>query len=158
MITPETSNQNEYVPFSLTYVISAAAADPMAPPETPPPVDPILQSVNITSSDGVNYADEMTITINSPQSFTIAGALSDVFNRVLNYLDKNDVQGTCGRFKDIPKDFNTLYHYTGATVNSITLSVHAITDQGVETSTIIVQNNYNVANAKLHEYVALGKY
>lgn len=154
MITPSTSNETEYVPFSITYTV---AADPVVPPALPG-ADPIIQSVSITSSDGNNYTDEVIVTILNAQNFTVAGTLSDVFNRQMIYLDKNDVTGTVSRFKDIPADFNTLYHYRGATVNSITLTVNVTTDQGLITASIIVQNNYTVANANLVKYVKLGKF
>ena len=155
MITPVSSSVNEYVPFSVTYTVSAPEPIPGDPN---PVIPPILESVSVTASDGNDYSSELTITIHGDTSFTVEGLLADVFNREMHYLDKDDNFGLVRRFKDIPADFNTLYHYKGATVNSVDITVSAITDQGTETATIIVQNNYNVANAYLVNYVALGKY
>lgn len=148
MITPETSNENEYAPFSITYAIEAV--DPMFPPT--------LESVSVTASDGVDYSADLTITIHDDTSFTVAGVLADVFNREMHYLDKNDQAGMVRRWKDLPVDFNTVYRYKGAVVNSIDLTVTAVTSQGDEVATIIVQNNYTVSNAYLVDYIAKGKY
>lgn len=148
MITPSTSDQNEYVPFSVTFTIEPA--DPLLPPT--------LESVSIAASDGKDYSSELTIDILGDLSFTVSGTLSDVFNREMEYLDKDDKPGMVTRFKDIPTDFNTLYRYKGAVVNSVDITVTATTDLGDEVATIVVNNNYTVANANLVKYVALGKF
>lgn len=154
MIEPELSNQVEYVPFSVTFTVSAVPLDPPDPLQE----QPTIESVSVTASDGKDYSSDLTITITSPTTVTISGELSDVFNRTMSYLDENDTIGMVSRFKDIPANFNSLFKYTGATVNSVDLSVNVVTDQGTEVATIEVRNNWEVANAKLKEYVAKGKF
>lgn len=148
MITPETTDVNEYEAFIVSFTIEPT--DPLLPPT--------LESVSVAASDGKDYSSELTITIQGDLSFIVSGTLSDVFNREMEYLDKNDKSGMVHRFKDIPSDFNTLYRYKGAVVNSVDLTVTAHTDLGDEVATIVVNNNYNVANANLVKYVALGKF
>jgi len=156
MISPETSDQTEYVPFTLTYTISVTAEE--GAPVEPPPVDPVLESVTVSASDGRDYSDGLIITLIDDQHFSITGELSDVFDREMGYLDKDGVLGQVTRWRDVPADFQTLYRYKGATAASVTLNVTAVTDQGQETATITVANNFSVSNSKLHEYVALGEY
>jgi len=148
MILPENVDVNEYAPFSVTFTIEPL--DPLLPS--------ILESVSITASDGNDYSSELTVTIHGDTSFTVSGNIADVFNREMHYLDKNDKAGMVRRWKDLPGDFNTIYRYKGAVVNSVDLTVTAITDQGSEVATIVVNNNYNVSNAYLASYVAKGKY
>lgn len=144
MIIPATASANEYEAFSLTFIID--------------PVPLTLSAVSITSSDGKDYSSFLATTIHNTFSFTVAGTLSDIFDREMEYLDKNDNMGIVSRFEDIPNDFNTLYRYKGATINSITLTVTATTDTIDEVATITINNNYNVANSKLVDYVSLGKF
>jgi hypothetical protein len=112
----------------------------------------------VTASDGKDYSKDLNIVIQSDLSFSISGTLSDIFDRQMDYLDKFEKPQSTKRFKDIPLDFSTLYRYKGPMINSVDLTVTVNTDQGTETSTIIVNNNYAVANSKLQQYVALGKY
>ena len=149
MLTPETSAEVEYVPFSIDFTVV---------PEPPEAIIDI-ESVSIAASDGNDYSEDITVTITSSSTFTLSGELADVFNRTMSYLDKNDAPGMVTKFKNIPVDFNTLYKYTGATSESIDLTVSVDCGVGgIYTATITVSNNWGVANSKLHEYVAKGKY
>lgn len=149
MLTPETSFEVEYVPFSINFSIV---------PELPETIVDI-ESVSITASDGNDYSSDITVDITSSSTFTLSGVLADVFNRTMSYLDKDDQPGMVRKFKDIPADFSTLYKYTGANAETVDLTVSA--DCGVGgtyTATVIVRNNWEVSNAKLRDYVAKGKY
>lgn len=148
MISPTTSNAIEYSLFSITYTITPT--DLINPHE--------ILSVTVTASDGVDYMQYLTTKILSGVSFSVSGTLSDVFNRRMDYLDVNADAFSTTRFTGIPSDFNTLYTYIGAVVNSVDLTVTAITSQGVETSIIVVSNNFEVSNTKLREFVAKGAY
>lgn len=133
IITPETSTEVEYAPFSITYDISDD--DPLVLPE--------IVSVAITLN-ATNYLPFLTFTQHSTTSFTILGTLSDVFEREMEFLDANDVSGLVSRFTDIPENFNTLYRYKGAMANSITLTVSVTTTTGSISAPIIVANNWGL--------------
>ncbi len=148
LITPDTSTETEYAPFSISYTVSDDT--PMAPV-------PELTSVTVTRGV-VDYLPYLTFVQDSLSSFTISGTLSDVFDREMTFLDANDVTGVVTKFADIPLDFNTLYRYKGATSNSAELAVTATTTSGVVVATITVNNNWTTANAMLVEYVLKGKF
>ena len=149
IITPDTSTKTEYAPFSISYTISDDDPLVLVPPE--------VVSVAVTL-DAVDYLPYLTYTLDSPSSFTISGTLSDVFDREMEFLDGNDVSGLVSRFADIPEDFNTLYRYKGAVANSVTLMVDVTATSGSVSASIIVNNNWTTANAKLVEYVLKGKF
>lgn len=147
MITPDTVNEVEYVPFIDTFVVT----DPLTS------LPAAITSVTLTASDGADYTNTVTITI-LPGMFIVSGNIADVFHRQMKYLDTGAVPGVVGRFQDIPVSYETLYHYTGPYVNSITLILTCVSTAGTDVAHIIVRNNWEVANAKLVNYVKMGKY
>lgn len=148
MISPEISVQIEYTPFSVTFTISSE--DPEILPE--------IESVSITASDGNDHSSNIVVTITSPTTVNLSGVLSDVFNRGLYFIAADGSHKVVSKYSDIPADFQTLYQYIAPVVNSIDLTVNVLTTEGSETATIVVENNFSVANAKLAEYVAKGQY
>lgn len=149
IINPDTSTKIEYAPFSISYNISDDDPLVLVPPEV----------VSVAVTQGLtDYLPYLTYTLDSPSAFTISGTLSDVFDREMEFLDADDVSGLVSRFADIPEDFNTLYRYKGAMVNSITLTVTVTATSGTVSASIVVNNNWGTANAKLVEYVQKGKF
>lgn len=144
-ISPNTFTITEYVPFVVTYTISS----------DDPSENVGIEEVTITVN-GADVAPDLTITHEDDNSFTVSGVISDVFNRSMAYLDVDDAVRIVSRFEDIPENFHTLYKYVGATTNSITASVSVTTNVGTMHTHIIINNNFNAANAKLIEYVQKG--
>lgn len=144
MITPSTSSQTEYVPFNISFSVIDDLTGL-------PPVGPV--TATLTSSDGNDYSKDVKITV-SGNTINVSGTLSDVFNRQIIYLKTPSESVSISKFSELPAEFDTLYHYRGAQVNSITLTLST----AYGSATIDIQNNYNVANANLIKYVKLGKY
>jgi len=146
-LTPEEETVNEYEPFSITFTVAFDGLDES---------DPKIESVTVSGGYEKYYTVDI---IDSDSTFVISGLFADVFNREMHYLTNPDRESKMvTRWADMPNDFYALYKYIGAFNNSIILDVTVNTNDGTETATIEVLNNWNVSNQHLSKYVALGKH
>lgn len=152
-VVPLDSQQTEYIPFSILYEIEF---DRTILPW------PKITEVTITSDNGEfsnSNSNALSITIdNENVTVLVDGELDDVFDRKMKYIKSNESFNSVSRWSDISSNFSTLYGYSGAVTNSITLTVDISTTQGKCSSMIIVRNNWEVANEQLREYVKKGQY
>jgi len=152
-VVPTMSMENEYEPFSISYVVNFEDAG-LGIIEK----EPLVTEVTITSSDGRDYSNNIVTRKTSATTFTISGTLSDVFPRSMEYLMPDLSKHVASHWRDIPAGFDTVTKYSGATARSIMLTVNIKTTQGNATSQIEVLNNFTLANAKLADHIKLGKY
>lgn len=94
-VAPATINCDEYGSINVTASITPKDSG---------------DTVEVISVELTQKADGFTLT-SSGNTFTIAGAIEDVFPRTINFKDDNNQPKTVHHFRDLPPSYMAVYQY-----------------------------------------------
>lgn len=153
-ISPTIITKLEFQDFTQDYTLtySEDLYDPLIDEE------PTIDLVTIVFGE-LDFTNRFNIVISDFQHFSITGQMDDVFNRQMVYIKHNvGGIGNVTRWEDIPDDFDTIFKYTGSSEMTKTFTVHVETSVGNVDSELVIQQNWELSNSHLKEYVERGVY